>query len=745
MSTSDEINARMQELQRALDEARAVLAPLNNEEASLQAEMAQVRKAFEQQINDMTAKMQDIVGKKQIAWQQQKNSEWELAKLQAEQQKAAEKAAKAVADAQAAEEEARKHAVLTDLFDKLTIAAHWREWAKDHQIQGAHFLTENRNVILADPMGLGKTLTAIATADMVQQYTRKATTEFPLLGMEKEKIIPQHFAWTELAQQAQQAGSDPRLQHYAQIIAGNQSAYLPYDRRQNFLAEGLIEKVEVQKVKEIVNSIDHPVGLRVLYLCPATLIGNVEEEWRRWAPHRNVAFISGMSKVEREFLFTKVLPSQEHFTVVCNYEAWSRDKSLLEMMIQTKFDTVIVDEAHRALNPKTSTRKGILRILEETSPPVAYRIPMTGTPILNRCEDLYYMLNMVNPEKFSHPNDFLYSYCQQVEDEEGRMRWIFKEGGLDRLIPLIRTNFLRRTRDQAGIVLPEKTIIHHDIDIDEEAYPLQGKARREMSEYMTVICDEKAGKAISAAAVVAMYTRLRQIETWPAGIIQYHTWVDDKGSTHFVRDPNTGEKVIKLQLNVEESQKMDYLIKRDNDTGEWDGLIPEGIAEERGVLFSQFKQPLRELKKRIDLSGKRAVILDGDTPKDLLAEIRRDFDRRETPDRSKAKWDIVLCNYKVGGVGLNFTAATQCFILDEEWGPGKRDQAYDRLHRIGQEEAITIHVVRARKIVPGQTSPGGIDTWLATLMEQKEGIVNGFTGAAMSLSTLKEALDSGLI
>ena len=97
--------------------------------------------------------------------------------------------------------------------------------------------------------------------------------------------------------------------------------------------------------------------------------------------------------------------------------------------------------------------------------------------------------------------------------------------------------------------------------------------------------------------------------------------------------------------------------------------------------------------------------------------------------------DSVSQSRSLGGVGLNLTAATQMIICDEEFNPGKRDQAYDRLHRIGQTESVTIHVIRVKN---------SIDDWLAGIMEQKEDMVNGFNKITNGES-LQEFLEGGFM
>jgi SNF2 family DNA or RNA helicase len=288
-------------------------------------------------------------------------------------------------------------------------------------------------------------------------------------------------------------------------------------------------------------------------------------------------------------------------------------------------------------------------------------------------------LTLVDPYHFYDLGAFLYDFCQQDYDQ----KWTFKPGGIASLSKQIGPYFLRRTKEDAGIVLPPKTVNIHEIEIDETEYPNQARARNQMRTWGSIMLDPANGKALVAAAQIAVYTRLRQIETWPAGIQ--------------VKDPQTKEVV--LQVDVYESQKLDYIIKNREE-----GLLPEVVADERVVVFSQFKEPLRELQRRCEAAGIKAIVLDGSTPDSVRNEIAIDFDNRYTPDRSKSKWDVVLCNYRVGGIGLNFTAATQMIVVDEEWNPGKREQAYDRIHRMGQDKPVTIHVLRCKYYVPEQTS-----------------------------------------
>ena len=57
---------------------------------------------------------------------------------------------------------------LSEELDDLTKSLPWREWAFPHQIEGAKKLAVQKRAILADTMGLGKSLTSIIYMDMVK-------------------------------------------------------------------------------------------------------------------------------------------------------------------------------------------------------------------------------------------------------------------------------------------------------------------------------------------------------------------------------------------------------------------------------------------------------------------------------------------------------------------------------------------------------------------------------------------------
>jgi SNF2 family DNA or RNA helicase len=77
-------------------------------------------------------------------------------------------------------------------------------------------------------------------------------------------------------------------------------------------------------------------------------------------------------------------------------------------------------------------------------------------------------------------------------------------------------------------------------------------------------------------------------------------------------------------------------------------------------------------------------------------------------------------------------------MLDEEWNPGKNQQAYKRIQRIGQTEETHIWIPRLK---------GAIDGWMKALNDAKADLIHGFDSEVDLqkefndfLSTVKESV-----
>jgi SNF2 family DNA or RNA helicase len=488
---------------------------------------------------------------------------------------------------------------------------------------------------------------------------------------------------------------------------------------------------------------------RTLIICPGDVMMNFDNEFGKWAPDVAVARIGRMPKdLQKSILDMLNLANVEPTVVLLNYESWARNKALLDWLIDFRFDTIILDEAHKMKEADKQTFKGVDKVvMAENSCPdcgagihletvnaysEAYKcnrcvwrqdnlyggsfdrttlrsiknvICMTGTPILNSPDEIYAPLHMIRPEIFPTKARFLATFCTTLSD--GKIVWNW--GGQDRLVKQISGMYLRRTKQTAGIVLPPQTVIKHEIEMDADLYPKQMKLLRMLVRNAQIEISE--GRAASVAAKITLILRQRQAVAWPGDIKIRQNVLDEKGRPKYVLNEKTDEYEIETELvNVGHLYAESIVMDRAIDMAE------EFIANgERVVIASQFTSALNEAKRRL---GDKAVLLVGGMTPEQKDPIKRNFD---VSYKEPKKWDAICMNYKTGGVGLNLTAATQTIFLDQEWNPGNQDQAAGRTWRIGQREETTVHILHLEK---------SISKWMDNLIETKRKMIDGFETAA---------------
>ena len=89
---------------------------------------------------------------------------------------------------------------------------------------------------------------------------------------------------------------------------------------------------------------------------------------------------------------------------------------------------------------------------------------------------------------------------------------------------------------------------------------------------------------------------------------------------------------------------------------------------------------LRIIRKDLQGKGIRFEYLDGSTKNRL--SVVNEFN--EDPNIS-----VFLVSLKAGGTGLNIVGADTVIHYDQWYNPAVRDQALDRVHRIGQNKPVS--------------------------------------------------------
>lgn len=482
-------------------------------------------------------------------------------------------------------------------------------------------------------------------------------------------------------------------------------------------------------------------SMRTIVISPQDTQENYIREVSRWTPHRMPIKIGQMPKGQREFILN-ALQQSPTFTLILNYEAWRKDDTLIQQLIDLKADTVIADEAHMAKESRSLIAKGlkelvfgfnmcpgcdIPRVTQDKERPwvasclcgysghivdfcsVKQYLPATGTPILNSPKELFPHLHLIDPKGFPDERKYLYDFTVK----RGQ-RTVWKYGAEEQLMKKIGPRYLARNKTDAGIIIPPNQEIEHLLTMQDmkERYPNQWKAYTDARDAAMIALDPgNSDLVMSFPYLITQLMRLRQILVWP-NAVEYK-----------VLDPDTYEPTGELvALNVKESFKLD----------ETERLIREFTEEgERVVVFSQFRSGLHILQERL---GDQSVLYDGTVSRHRRNEIQLDFDA--TIRNPEPRWNVLLGVYKSGGTGLNFTGASQGILMDREWNPGKEDQAVGRWDRIGQtRDTQTHHMI----VEPS------VDIWMKELIEEKRNMTDSFEDMASVYQRTYDKLRNGEI
>jgi len=120
-----------------------------------------------------------------------------------------------------------------------------------------------------------------------------------------------------------------------------------------------------------------------------------------------------------------------------------------------------------------------------------------------------------------------------------------------------------------------------------------------------------------------------------------------------------------------------------------DGRLSDGMMERKektkALCFAQYQGTLDIIEEQVlfKYTGLKHLRLDGTVkPHDRQAIVNR-FNEDSTID-------LLLLTTKVGGQGLNLTAANLVIFMEHDWNPMNDLQAMDRAHRLGQSRCVNV-------------------------------------------------------
>ncbi|MCO5385021.1 DEAD/DEAH box helicase [Desulfosporosinus sp.] len=405
-----------------------------------------------------------------------------------------------------------------------------------------------------------------------------------------------------------------------------------------------------------------------LVIAPTSLIYNWQEEAKKFTPALRVLVVEGTPQ-ERQALLKNL---ETHWDlVVTSYPILRRD---IDEFAKVEFSYCFLDEAQHTKNPQTLNAKSTQQIQAK-----GY-FALTGTPIENALSELWSLFNFVMPGYLLTLQEFRKQY--EIPIIKGENPDVIRE-----LSRHVNPFILRRLKKDVLKELPDKIETQLNASLTEEQKKLYvaylQEAKSKIAQEIATVGFNKSHMKILAAL-----TRLRQICCHPSMFIENYT----------------GESGKMLLLQEILTDALD--------------------SGHRILIFSQFTTMLDIIQSHLISENIEHFYLSGSTK----AVERLNMANLFNSNQGK----VFLISLKAGGTGLNLTGADMVIHYDPWWNPAVEDQATDRAHRIGQnnavqviklitqgtiEEKINVLQARKKKLVDSVIQPG--ETMLSKLTESE--------------------------
>ena len=321
--------------------------------------------------------------------------------------------------------------------------------------------------------------------------------------------------------------------------------------------------------------------------------------------------------------------------VILNYEFFNstdfkKAKEKWDSLGLKNIDALIADECQRLKNSKSNTYKNYKKIFsEKIFNNEPIKVFLSGTPSPNRAYELYNVLNQISPIEFKRKKDFYEYYCGMYYD-------MWSGWG-----------YVTNTEEQKFEELYEKIS------------PYMHRKRK--AEVLTDLPDKTFQKVLLDMNKNEE-KRYLEIEKSTADEVEEIT-------------PKPHHLSILMELRKYLSNlKKEKIVDIIND------IIDTG---EKVVIIDFFKESLRNLHREF---GDISVIHTGDQS----VEERQSAVSKFQDENSNKK--VFLGSTDVTKEGLTLTASNKMFLLTLPFVPGVYDQITDRLHRIGQKNAVNIYI-----------------------------------------------------
>jgi len=400
-----------------------------------------------------------------------------------------------------------------------------------------------------------------------------------------------------------------------------------------------------------------------LVAVPLSTLINWEREFALWAPEFYVVSYVGdkdsrMVIRENELSFednavrkgdkaSRIKASTVKFhCLLTSYEMISMDAACLGSV---QWEILVVDEAHRLKNNQSK----FFKVLAGYA--ITYKMLLTGTPLQNNLEELFYLLNFLTPGKFNDLSKFQNDFDNIGKEDQVRL-----------LHEMLGPHMLRRLKADVLKNMPTKS----EFIVRTNLAPLQKKVYKNILTRNFEALNSKGGAQVSLLNIMMELKKCAN-----------HPYLLPGPAEEAPLAPNGLFEINQMIKSCGKLTLMTKMLKKLKEQGH------------RVLVFSQMTKMLDLLEDYLEGIGYKYERIDGGITGTVRQEAIDRFNDK-TCDQF-----VFLLSTRAGGLGINLATADTVIIYDSDWNPHNDIQAFSRAHRIGQKNKVMIYRFVTRNTV----------------------------------------------
>ena len=425
---------------------------------------------------------------------------------------------------------------------------------------------------------------------------------------------------------------------------------------------------------------------RILIITPASLMNQWQDEL---LTKFGEEFI--IATKDEDWTNTKVISSFSRLRLPKHKKsksARSEEITVAQQILEQEYDLLIIDEAHKLKNRATQRFKFVSKIQKK------YVLMLSATPVHNNLTELYNLITILKPGLLGTVRSFKRHFVASSDARRPKNEQHLKN--------LLSGVMIRNRRSDVNIKFPaRKSAIYHL-----ELSPKEQELYDAVSDY---IRNEFKSQTKHQFHLLSLTTLQKELCSSARAVRS--TLKNMAARSHYPQATKDRlQSFIALTDGISENRKLEALME-----------ILENF-QGKVLVFTEFLETMRYVQHHLEAHGIQTQLFHGGL--NLL--------QRRDAMRNFAKSARVLISTQTGGEGFNLQFCHQLVNFDLPWNPMMVEQRIGRLHRLGQEEDVSIfnlsirntieeHVLNllARKIRMFELVVGELDLILSEIEEKK--------------------------